>query len=255
MNPYYEQGGITIYHGDCRELLPSLSGVALTFTSPPYNTLHSIPHLASGLWGKRGGGLGFVNSVNANGYPDDLDETEYQAQQVGIIEMVASVTVPGGSVFYNHKCRWRKRVLIHPVIWMRPSNLLLRQELIWSRNSSMTLNARMFAPSDERILWFVKPGAPWTWNQPSGSSLLSVWSIRHDSGDGKPHPVSFPIDLPSRAIAAVSNPDDLVLDPFMGSGTTLVAAKNLGRNAIGIEKEERYCEIAVERLSQGVFAL
>jgi site-specific DNA-methyltransferase (adenine-specific) len=252
---YYEQDGIVIYHGDCREIIPILPAVDLTFTSPPYNTLGSrIPKNPSGMWGKRGGGIGFAESVNADGYPDDLDEGEYQAQQNAIVESLGSVTKPGGSIFYNHKCRWRDGVLLHPVLWLRPSNLLLREELIWNRGRSLTLNARMFAPSEERILWFEKEGAKRTWNQPAGSALLSVWNIDHESGDAKPHPVSFPVALPARAIAAVSNPGETILDPFMGSGTTLVAAKLEGRKAIGIEIEERYCEIAAKRLAQGVFS-
>jgi len=251
--PYYEESGITIYHGDCKEILPDISDIALTFTSPPYNTLGSrIPENPGGMWGRRGGILGFVESLKDFGYPDDLDEDEYQKQQIEVVEALAKSTRPGGSLFYNHKCRWRDKVLIHPVIWMRPKDWNLREEIIWNRSGSMTMNARMFAPSEERILWFVKPGAPWVWNQPSGSALLSVWSISHESGDGKPHPVSFPLAMPIRSIQAVSNEGDTILDPFMGSGTTLVAAKNLGRKAIGIEIEEKYCEVAVKRLRQEV---
>ena len=65
--------------------------------------------------------------------------------------------------------------------------------------------------------------------------------------------MAYPEEIPARAIAAVTDPEDLVLDPFMGSGTTLRAAKDLGRRAIGIEIEEKYCEIAAKRLSQEVF--
>lgn len=72
---------------------------------------------------------------------------------------------------------------------------------------------------------------------------------------GKKHPVAFPKELPARCIAAASNHGDVVFDPFMGSGTTLVAAKQLGRRAIGIELEEKYCEIAVQRLAQEVLPL
>ena len=256
MTPYYSHAGITIYHGDCREILPSVVGVALTFTSPPYNTLGSrIPAKPSGLWADRGGGLGFVEAVNGDGYPDDESEEGYQEKQIAIAELVAGASIASASLFYNHKCRWRDGKLLHPVLWMRPPSWSLREELIWNRSVSMTLNARMFAPSEERVLWFDRPGAGHTWNQPSGPSLLSVWNIAHESGVNKPHPVSFPLALPSRAIAACSNEGDVVLDPFMGSGTTLVAAKNLGRRAIGIEIEERYCEISAKRLSQEVLPL
>ena len=256
IRPYYNNGGIAIFLGDCREVLPTLAEIALTFTSPPYNTLGSrIPQNPSGMWGKRGGGLGFVEAVNSDGYPDDIDENEYQRQQIGIVDQVGTATRPGGSIFYNHKCRWRDGILLHPVLWMRPASVALRADLNWNRGVSMTMNARMFAPSEERVLWFTKPGAQHTWNQPSGSALLSVWNISHESGASKPHPVSFPIELPKRAIAAASNPGDVILDPFAGSGTTLVAAKQLGRRAIGIEISEAYCEIAVNRLAQGVLPL
>ena len=252
MKPYYERDGITIYHGDCREVLPEIDGVTLTFTSPPYNTLGSrIPSRPTGMWGRRGGGLGFAEAVRDDGYPDDMDESEYQAEQLAIMGLVSISTAPGGCLFYNHKCRWRDGVLLHPVRWANPNGWTFRQEMIWNRGGSMTLNARMFAPSEERILWFEKPGQR-KWNQPEGSAMLSVWSVSPESGDQKPHPVSFPIALPMRAIAAVTDRGDVVLDPFAGSGTTLAAAAVLGRRAIGIEIEERYCEIAAKRLSQRV---
>lgn len=251
ISPYYDHNGITIYHGDCRDVIPNLSGVSMTFTSPPYNTLGSrIPKNPSGIWGMTFGVRGFVDSVNSFGYPDDKDEAEYQSEQIAIIESIYAVTVDGGTLFYNHKCRWRNGVILHPVLWVRPSGWILREELIWNRGMSMTLNARMFAPSEERILWFCRPGAPHKWHQPKGSALLSVFDMPIEKGKVKPHPVSFPVAMPARAISAVTDPKDLVLDPFMGSGTTLVAAKNLGRRAIGIELEEKYCEIAAKRLRQ-----
>lgn len=251
MTPYYQDDDVTIYHGDCRDVLPKISGVAMTFTSPPYNTLGSrIPSNPSGIWGRRGGARGFVEAVNSEGYPDDLPEEQYQAEQIEVGAMLARSTADGGCFYYNHKCRWRNGTLLHPAIWFKPDGWVLRADLIWNRGRSMTLNARMWAPSDERILWFTRPGQKHTWNQQSGPALLSVWSIAHESGEGKPHPVSFPTSLPSRAIAASSNPGDVVLDPYCGSGTTMVAARALGRRSIGIEREERFCKVAVSRLSQ-----
>ncbi len=246
LTPYYDQDGITIYHGDCREVLPHISGVAVVVTSPPYNTLDFGE--PSGMWAKVSGGRGFVDAVRENGYPDDMDEEQYQQQQIEIAELLATATTPDGSLFYNHKCRWRNGAILHPVIWMQPPSWQLREEIIWSRGRSMTLNARMFAPSDERILWFDK--GRHKWNQPAGSALLSVWNI--GVVQRKPHPVSFPDALPARCIAATTDPGDMILDPFMGAGTTLVAAKQLGRKAIGIEIEEKYCEIAAQRLAQSV---
>jgi site-specific DNA-methyltransferase (adenine-specific) len=81
--------------------------------------------------------------------------------------------------------------------------------------------------------------------------LTTVWRIT-PRPQGIDHPCPFPIEIPSRIIQMYSLPGHTVIDPFMGSGTTLVAAKNLGRRAIGIELEEKYCEIAATRLSQQV---
>lgn len=257
MKPYYgPESVITIYHGDCREILPFIGPVDTCFTSPPYNTLGSrIPATPTGIWAKSGGMAGFVRDVNSEGYADDLDEGCYQADQVSVVNAVSDRLRPGGSLFYNHKCRWRDGAIVHPILWMSPSTLVLREELIWDRGGSMTFNARMFAPSDERILWFTKPGARHKWFQPSGPSLLSIWRIPPEEGSRKPHPVSFPLELPMRAISATTAPNDTVLDPFMGSGTTLRAAKDMGRRAVGIEISEKYCEIAAKRLRQGVLPL
>jgi len=253
VKPYFDDGQCVIYLGDCREILPALGDIDAAFTSPPYNTLGSrIPAKPSGIWALSGGMAGFARDVNADGYADDLDEAEYQAQQLAVVEMIALRLRPGGSLFYNHKCRWRDGELLHPVLWMRPESLRFRQELVWDRGCSMTFNARMFATCEERVLWFVKPGERHEWNQPAGSALLSVWSIPPEEGSRKPHPVPFPLELPMRALAATTRPGSTVLDPFMGSGTTLRAAKDLGRRAIGIEIEERYCEIAAKRMAQQV---
>lgn len=246
MTPRIETiGDCTLYLGDCRNVIPLLSRVDVTFTSPPYNTLGSrIPKAPSGMH-KRSG---FMATVKDEGYPDDKDENEYQKEQLELVDAIATVSSPNGSIFYNHKCRWRDGVLIHPIVWMRPKNWNLREEIIWSRRRSMTLNARMFAPSEERILWFTRPGKTHVWNQPEGASLMSVWDISPESGDNKPHPVSFPVALPTAAIRPTSNPGDLILDPFMGSGTTGVACVKLGRRFIGIEIDPGYFEIACQRI-------
>ena len=110
------------------------------------------------------------------------------------------------------------------------------------------MNARMFCRFDERILWFVR--GSWKWNQ-DAVGYGTVWNIaRAQQQQGKIHPVGYPQDIPGRCIQASTEPGDLVLDPFMGGGTTLRAAKDLGRRAIGIELEEKYCQLAADRMAQ-----
>lgn len=246
--PYFEDDAVTIYHGDARELLPLMPKVDLVVTSPPYNTLGSrIPVNGSGkMRGDR-----WLAKVSTAGYADDMDEPSYWAWQAAVSTALAQAVRPGGSYFYNHKIRYRDGVTIVPLDFVKSwPDWSLRQELVWERDGAIAFNARMFPPADERIYWLVRHGAPHTWNQ-EAARWLSVWHIRQEIGlDG--HPCPFPIDMPRRCIIATTNPDDLVLDPFMGSGTTLRAAKDLGRKAIGIEIEERYAEIAAKRMSQAV---
>jgi DNA modification methylase len=211
-----------------------------TFTSPPYNQLGSrIPQNPSGMHA----GSAWANKVSKNGYGDDMDEDEYQNWQRTCIDEMVRLT--SGTVWYNHKLRYREGWPIFPTAWLGDHKIWA--EIIWDRGITMVMNAGRFAPCDERIYGIGKPNK---FDQDYGSKM-TVWQIPPERGvDG--HPCPFPILLPSWAIGAVTQPGEWVLDPFMGSGTTLRAAKDLGRKAIGIEIEEKYCEIAVNRLRQEV---
>jgi site-specific DNA-methyltransferase (adenine-specific) len=237
LTPYYQDDYATIYHGDSRGIVPNLSGIDLTVTSPPYN--QNIDKFKPSGMHKESRWIGKI----AKGYFDSLPESEYQSAQIELLNSIYSVSSATASLFYNHKLRWRNGHCIMPADWVRQSSWRLRQEIIWARDGSCTLNARMFGPSDERIYWIVKDKHKW--NQ-SCVGFLTIWNMGNQVDAN--HPCAFPIEYPLRAIQATTDPGDMVLDPFMGSGTTLVAAKQLGRHAIGIELEEKYCEIAATRL-------
>lgn len=244
--PYYEDDLVTLYHGAAEDVLPNLTGVRMTFTSPPYNTLGKTLSKPSHLFANNA----WLAKVAAMGYADDRSEVEYVAWQGDIASALLDATVPGGSFFYNHKCRWRDMELLHPLDLVRTfDEWKLRAEIIWDRRASMTFNARMFATSDERIFWMVKPGDSYVWNQ-VGAGYLSVWQERPEMGKKANHPCPFPEGIVRRAMLATTNPGDLVLDPFVGSGTVLRVAKDEGRRAIGIEIDERYCEVVAKRLAQ-----
>ncbi len=111
------------------------------------------------------------------------------------------------------------------------------------------LNARMFSRWDERILWFIK-GRKWKWNQKS-VGLGTVWRIaRYQQQQGKLHAVAFPLEIPFRCIGATTDKGDVVLDPFMGSGTTGVACIQLQRRFIGIEIDKGFFDVACKRLEK-----
>ena len=238
-------GPCRLIQGDCLEVLPLLvrGSVDCVVTSPPYNQLGSrMPSKPSGMHAE----ARWVSNTRDVGYADDMDESEYQEWHNNVMSRCADAVRDGGSLFVNHKCRWRDTVCIHPIQWIAVDGARLRQEVIWRRAGSTTLNARMFAPNEERILWFVVGEKRWTWNQPS-ASLLSVWDISQDR-EANGHPCPFPEELPLRCIEAVTAENDTVLEPFLGSGTTGVACIKTCRNFIGIEKEPKYFDIAVSRI-------
>lgn len=246
IKPYYQDSAVTIYNGDCREVLPQLSGIDLVVTSPKYN--QSLDQFkASGF--KAEGSSQWANRI-ASSYQDSQPEEDYQLEQSQILELLFDATSPKGSLFYNHKCRWRDKVLLHPLDIVRRSRWKIRQEIIWARDGSLTQNARMFPPSEERIYWLHK--GQWHWND-DANRWMSVWRI--DSHKNSAHPVAFPLEIPNRAIQATTIEAHTVLDPFMGSGTVLRSAKDLGRKSIGIEINEAYCELTAKRMAQEVLPL
>lgn len=237
-------GLATLYLGDAHDVLPGLSDIACVVTSPPYNQLEGIGDSPSGLWGDKRGGLGFTQKWAENGYTDDLPEADYQDQQNSLFAALAASCRPDASLFYNHQLRWRDGECLHPIIWFRPDGWRLRSEIIWDRGGGMMFNARMFCRFDERVIWFAR-GPATKWNQGS-VGYGTIWRI--PKAQNKEHPVAFPVGLPARCILATTDPGDIVLDPYSGSASTGVAAVQSGRRFIGIEREERYFDIACKRI-------
>jgi DNA modification methylase len=234
-------GDATLYCGDCLEILPTLApgSVDAVVTSPPYN--QNIDRFKPSGMQKNWGWAKKISS----GYFDSRDESEYVAWQIEVLNHLHRACAEHASCFYNHKCRWRDGVLLHPIDIVRASAWSIRQELIWRRDGSATMNARMFAPNDERIYWLKK--STHKWNQ-SHVGFLSVWYL--NSVKGGEHACAYPVEIPERAIGATTDKNDTVIDPFMGSGTTGVACMKLGRKFIGIEKEPKYFDIACKRIAE-----
>ena len=197
--PYYDCDGITIYHGDCRDVLPYVEADVVV-TDPPYGI--------GAIW-KGGNGHGWARS-QAQGVlrnvwdsePPDADTIRY------IYNAAQQVIIWGGNHFP-----------------LPPS----RSWLVWNKPE------RGFTLSEAELAWS------------NLSQPVRVFDYRR-SDVGREHPTQKPLALMEWCISFTTG--GTILDPFMGSGTTLVAAKRLGRKAIGIEIEEKYCEIAAKRLAQ-----
>ena len=258
MTPYYEDANTTIYHGDCLEVLPTLKNVDLFITSPPYNMGSSPwPHLGHWKPGDSAGGKSkWRNGSDGSGgvtyveHEDKMPWDQYVGWQQMVIEAMDDALAPAGAIFYNHKPRviggrlWTPLELIPADVGVE-----LRQIVTWDRGGGMNFNPTAFVPQYEWIIVLAR--VAWRLKSKGVSGLGDVWRIH--ATPNPDHPAPFPLGLPARAIEATG--PGLVVDPFMGSGTTLRAAMDAGVRSIGIERSERYCEVAAQRLSQGVLAL
>ena len=207
--PYYQDSAVTIYHGDCREILPDVERAQLLFADPPY-------------------GVGFQY--------ENTDD-----RRVGYTEQI-----PIWFSLFDADCIAVTPGIVNVCFWPQP-----RWILAWLKTNCMgasglsgpgTVSRNQWEP----ILWYGK----YPPNQTT-DTIKSPVTVDAAIAD---HPCPKPEQLLRQIISFGSIPGALVLDPFMGSGTTLRVAKDLGRKAIGIEIEERYCEMAANRMAQEVFA-
>lgn len=240
IEPYYADKAVVIYHADCRDVVPKVKA-DIAVTSPPYNTLPT-EHAPSGLHAERMSGVNKWIKKSSEGYADSKPEKEYQDWLRGIVDSL--IVSCSGLVWINHKIRYRDGEAVHPIRFL-PYKIYA--EIIWDRGGSMALNCKRYAPSHEIIIGF---GTPHYWDD-SENMTMSVWRIAPERSEN--HPCPFPEIIPRRLITSSCPTGGVVLDPFAGSGTTGRAAKDLGRRCIMIEKEEKYCKIAAERMRQRVF--
>lgn len=214
MKPYYSEAGIEIYCGDCREVIPALPNVDVICTDPPYGI-----NWSRGVHPAR-------NSKAHTGIQGDSD-TSLRDEVLRLVGVTPSI------VFGSFYAPFPERI---------------KQVLVWHKppDSGLVGSVTGFRRDAEPIFLV----GEWPIKTVEQSSVLRT--IRGQSGTVTEtgHPHTKPLSLLRKLLMAA--PSGLILDPFSGSGSTLRAAKDLGRNAIGIEIEERYCEIAAERLRQGV---
>jgi modification methylase len=217
-------------------------------TSPPYNKGEN----------KKGW---LVKNVKYLETTDKLPEDEYQSNQISVLNEIFRITKPSGAFFYNHKIRWEKGQMFHPMDWLKKTKWIIRQEIIWDRMIAANIRGWRFWQVEERIYWLYKPKDTTVYSrQPLGGSkiigeelkskhalLTSIWRFAPEQKNS--HPAPFPLALPIRAIySIIDDAKGLVIDPYCGSGTTLLAAKILGHDYIGIEISKEYIKFANNRL-------
>ena len=221
------------------------ASINLTITSPPYNKQ-----------GKNRKGR-LVKDVGYDKYKDALPESSYQKNQIAVLDELHRTTVSGGSLFYNHKVRWDKGVMIHPMDWLRKTKWVIRQEIVWDRIIAGNIRGWRFWQIEERIYWLYKPignNIIGRELESKSAKLSSVWRAQPESGQKNKHPAPFPLWLPTRIIISLLSEETecVILDPYSGSGTTAVASKLLGHKYIGIDISESYIKMSSERLDNAM---
>ena len=233
IKPYYEDDWATIYHGDCREILPSLVADT-TITDPPYGT-------------------GYYGTDTSVLTPDLLKCLPTPAAIFGWPERLVDLCV-AGSVTPDEWVTWwptngRNRGMNRHGLWREVECVAVFGKCEWSRLRQPRARTTTPLPGPRRV----------DCDETEPARMGDVWCDESPNlNPNQPprlHPNEKPVPVVSRLVEAMSNPGQVVFDPFMGSGTTLRAAKDLGRRGIGVEIEERYCEVAAKRLAQEVLDL
>ena len=234
-----------IWNGDVLDILKKIPDNVFDMgvTSPPYNKKKN----------KKGG---LVKDINYSDIDDNLPEDEYQKQQIDILNQLCRTIKPGGSFFYNHKIRWEKGIMIHPIEWIIKSDWVIKQEIVWDRTIAANIRGWRFWQTEERIYWLYKPISKNDYGTELFSKhalLTSVWRFRPemDKSTANNHPAPFPVELPLRCIYSIldDNTNQLIIDPYMGSGTSGVACKFLGHNYFGIDISISYINLANNRIN------
>lgn len=252
-----EIAGQKIYPVDCLEAFKSIDDGSIDHisTSPPYNL----------------GGFHADRKKRAYaGYSDDLPEKDYRRFIHSVINECYRVLKPAGSFFLVIKDRIEGGITMPPH-WILDCDpyfgiddyepyfdknpFYLKQEIIWHYPSTANVDKIRFYPLFERVFWFVKNVSNFKWN-PEWAIIGNVWEISHitDRDETAGHPAPFPTQLSQTMILSTTDEGDTVLDPFLGSGTSLKVCRLYRRNGIGFERYyDAYKEIIEKRVMSDEF--
>ncbi|MCX6775871.1 MAG: site-specific DNA-methyltransferase [Candidatus Micrarchaeota archaeon] len=227
--------------GDAIEVMKQIpdKSIDLVITSPPYNLKNST---GNGMKDGRGGK--WAGAALMNGYhlhDDCMPHKDYVKWQRDCLTEMMRVLKDNGAIFYNHKWRVQGGLLQdrQDIVQGFP----VRQIIIWRRKGGFNFNAGYFLPTYEVIYLIAKPKFKL---KKGANSHGDVWEFMQENNN--PHPAPFPVALIERIISSTNA--KVVLDPFMGSGTTAVACINLKRDYIGSELSHIYCELANKRIEE-----
>lgn len=230
--PYYQDDRVTLYLGDCREVLADISDQAVdcVITDPPYSDrTHAQAKSNKG----RGHGVKAVTFASMS----EADLTSVLTECGRVTRRWVISTLDYRHAFHVDQTPPPGLRTLRIGVWVKP-------------NPMPQISADRPGQGWEAIAFMHRKDAKPTWH---GGGRAGVWTFPVEQGQG--HPTAKPLAMVGDWVRLFTNPGDVILDPFAGSGTTLRASLDNGRRAIGVELEERYCEVIARRLAQGVLDL
>ena len=229
-----------LIQGDVVKKLRQIPNELFNFaiTSPPYNLKNST---GNGMKDGRGGKWSNAKLIKGyDNYDDCLPHTQYVEWQREVLTEIMRILKPNGALFYNHKWRVQNGLI------QDRSDIVegfpVRQIIIWKRKGGINFNPGYFLPTFEVIYVIAKKNFRL---EKGANKWGDVWEITQDSKN--PHPASFPLELAERVVQAC--PGEMVIDPFIGSGTTAIAALKNNKKFCGIDHSENYLELARKRIT------
>ncbi|MBI3413348.1 MAG: site-specific DNA-methyltransferase [Candidatus Aenigmarchaeota archaeon] len=227
--------------GDTIEVMKQIpnGSVQLIVTSPPYNLKNST---GNGMKDGRGGK--WANAALQKGYSnhdDCMSHEEYVKWQKACLTEMMRIIPEDGAIFYNHKWRVQDGLLQDRQDIV--NGFPVRQIIIWKRKGGINFNKGYFLPTYEVIYLIAKPKFKLV---SKANAYGDVWEFTQEMNND--HPAAFPVQLIDRIISSTNT--KIILDPFMGSGTTAISSIKFNRNYIGIDISPEYCEMARNRIKQ-----
>lgn len=227
--------------GDSLEVMKSMpsESIDLVVTSPPYNLKNST---GNGMKDGRGGKWSKASLINGySNYDDNMPHDKYAEWQKACLTEMYRLLKNDGAIFYNHKWRVQGGLLQDRQDIIK--DLPIRQIIIWKRKGGINFNKGYFLPTYEVIYVIAKPKFTLA---AKANAHGDVWEFTQEMKN--PHPAPFPVQLIDRIICSTNS--QIILDPFIGSGTTAITAMGNNRDFIGIDISPDYCKMAEKRIEK-----
>lgn len=225
-----------LYQGDCLDIINNIEVVDCIITDIPYNI------------SKKNNFKTMKDRTGRNGI--DFGEWDKGFEEENLIQFISLIKSGSSFILFHSFEQFGKLKEI-----FENNGLMLKDKLIWEKTNPMPRNRdRRYISNIEILSWYVKPKNKWTFNRQNGKYESSVLKYPSESGGGfrRYHPTQKNLKMIEYLIKIHTNENDVVLDPFMGSGTTGVACMNLNRRFMGIELDESYFNIAKNRIEEAL---